>query len=88
MPLDKASLGADVFTRSHKPTNDTTEEEIMADHDIMTDHDIEHITEEYDAILTNTDAHGGPVVIMLSSGYAELWDDGEVTQHGHIVYRC
>lgn len=31
------------------------------------------------------ETHNGPIVVMLSSGYADVWSDGDVTQHGTVI---
>jgi len=27
----------------------------------------------------------GPIIVVLSTGYADVWQDGEVTQHGVVI---
>lgn len=36
------------------------------------------------AIMDGT--YDGPAICMLSTGYAEVFADGDVVQHGHVVY--
>lgn len=37
--------------------------------------------------LNAAEDYDGPETIMLSTGYAHVWLDGDVTQHGRVVFR-
>ena len=55
----------------------------------LTQHDIDHIEAEHADMLANdteAEPYDGPEDIMLSTGYARLWIDGEVTQYGAVIY--
>lgn len=52
----------------------------------LTSHDIEHCEQAHTDL--SVDDYDGPETIMLSTGYALLWIDGDVTQHGQIIHQC
>jgi len=62
----------------------------------LTDHDKAHCIETWEqlqreeslpdedlALYTND-----PETVMLSTGYADVWADGDVNQHGRVVFNC
>ena len=30
----------------------------------------------------------GPTIVVIEGGYADVWVDGDVTQHGRVVFNC
>lgn len=49
-------------------------------------HDIEHCESVCEGL--DPDTYDGPETIMLSTGYALIWIDGDVTQNGQVVHQC
>lgn len=59
--------------------------------DGLTEDDIEWLEECLSARLEDEEDEeeddGGPEDVMTSLGYVELWRDGDVVQHGTVIYK-
>lgn len=48
--------------------------------------DFRHALKEWQENNEDPEGFDDPVTIMLSNGYAELWPDGDVIQHGTLLF--
>ncbi len=48
--------------------------------------DIDTATQAWLDIQADLDAYDGPETVMLSTGYADVWADGDVTAHGYVLF--
>ena len=53
----------------------------------LTEDDIEWLEECLASRLDDEDDDGGPEDVMTSLGYVQLWRDGDVVQHGTVIYK-
>jgi len=47
--------------------------------DFPTEHDIETAAETFRTEIEDAEEYDGPVIAVLSCGYVQIWQDGEVT---------
>jgi hypothetical protein len=53
----------------------------------LNEDDIEWLGECLASRLDDEEDDGGPEDVMTSLGYVELWRDGDVVQHGTVIYK-
>lgn len=50
-------------------------------------HSIAWLAERLAERLADPEDEGGPEDVMTSLGYVQLWRDGDVVQHGTVIYK-
>ncbi len=52
---------------------------------MLTDEDLSHCAEVWRELIGDAGNYDGPEVVMTSTGYVQVWLDGEVTANGDVV---